>query len=187
VSLSAKLYAARLAPVLRPGEVALDVWSNRWMVGDDSGLPDTTDGPRERSDRWVTGFDWLPPFVYLNTDRFERLWFGQVGRGEAGSVAARLHPLREPQAGPGTRLWALTNQRILLSADRPVSVVAEVPLASVTRLAYRPALLLQYGRVELTFDDGSRLALLRTFLDPFTAWSLTRRLEKERPHGGLHD
>ncbi len=189
-----KLYGNDVAAVLRPGEWLIDMGPYREpLIGDESRLDRAVDelSPRMRrhveqhgtpppaSDRFVQGFDPLAGGLQVNPSRIDRWLGGPTGEGGAGSAAGRLW--RAARAHDGAPCYAVTDQRLLLLGEgRPGSgdfrIIFELPRAAVASASRRGKLLLQRGRVEVRFTDGSMKAWTPGMLFAARARSLVTAL-----------
>jgi hypothetical protein len=188
-----KLSGPYVAKVLDPGESLLAIGLYRpTLNGDDSrlALGDQELSGREqshlretgerlpRSDRFFQGIDWRG--VHVNPRRVNRLLFGLDGDGEADSTAGQMwRAARRP--AKGLRHWAVTDRRLLLlrdtfDQDHTWQVLFAVPRPAVRSARRRGKFLLQWGRVEIGFEDGSMLAFLTGFLDMGAARHLVRAI-----------
>jgi hypothetical protein len=170
-----KLYGSDVARVLAQGEGLVDVGPYREpLAGDESRLERTIDelnplarglarrrGPQPpRPDRLVEGFDPLDG-LQVNPHRLDRLLGGLSGAGSPESMAGRLW--RAARASTGGTYYAVTDRRLLLLADRrpgagDYGILFELPRSAVVSARRRGKVLLQWGRVEVSFSDGSMKA-----------------------------
>jgi hypothetical protein len=113
---------------------------------------------------------------------------GLSGAGAATSVAGRMWRAGKDQTG-GFVEWAVTDRRLLLlkgdiAVNRTYTILYEVPRSSVASAARRGKLLFQWGRVEVSFTDGSMLAWNAALLDVSAARSLVAALSGPIQPGG---
>jgi hypothetical protein len=117
----------------------------------------------------------------LNTEIFNGLLSGSAGSGAANSYAGLLWRAGKAME-PGIVHWVVTDRRFLLmrrpeaGATGPWSIGFAVPRSVVrsARRHFRP--LFGWGQVEVTFVDGSMLAVLAGMLDVGLANQLVRAL-----------
>jgi hypothetical protein len=185
-----KLWGADVtAQVLEPGETLIDMGSlHEPLNGDESrlGLEDHELSRRERkflaetghrfetSDSWLLGIDLSG--VHINQDRVHRAMSGLSGIGAPGSIAGQMW-----RAGrrDGFLEWAVTDRRLLIlrkKAGKEHTFLYAVPRSSVAGAVRRGKLLFEWGRVELSFTDGSMLAYVAGFLDIGAARKLVAAL-----------
>jgi hypothetical protein len=172
-----KAFGSDVAKVLEPGERLIAMGGYQPPhVGDTSDLERPAGEPP--SGKLIEGADWMG--VHLNPDRVNRAVGGSAGTGGAGSVAGRLW--REATNAPdGLRKWAVTDRRLLLLVDtlkKPTEfqVHFAVPRAAIRSARRRGRIFLQWGRVELTFADGSTAALTLAMFDIGAARQMTDAL-----------
>jgi hypothetical protein len=186
-----KIYGDVVAKVLEPGERLLALGTfHELLNGDDSKLEraDHELSPLQQrylrehghriptSDRFFQGVDWLG--VHVNSDRIDRALSGLCGVGAPDSIAGRMWRASKDASGVE---WAVTDRRLLLLAsdmalDTTYTIVFSVPRSSIASAARRGKLLFQWGRVEVTFTDGSMLAWNAALLDVSAARTLVAAL-----------
>lgn len=196
-----KLFGDDVAKVLQPGEQLLALGPfHEPLNGDESKLEleEHELGKFEReflrqhghrpetSDSFFQGIDWTG--VHINPDRIRRAMSGLSGAGAATSVAGRMWRAGKDQTG-GFVEWAVTDRRLLLlkgdiAVNRTYTILYEVPRSSVASAARRGKLLFQWGRVEVSFTDGSMLAWNAALLDISAARSLVAALSGPIQPGG---
>ncbi len=161
-----KAFGSDVAKVLEPGERLIAMGGYQPPhVGDTSALERPSGEPG--SGRLVEGADWTG--VQLNPDRVNRAVGGTTGTGGAESTAGQLW--REATNAPdGLRKWAVTDRRLLLLVDtlkKPTEfrIHFAVPRQAIRSARRRGRFVLQWGRVELTFADGSTVALTLAMFD----------------------
>jgi hypothetical protein len=167
------------------------------LIGDESRLERTADEadprrsergePPTRSDAFVQGFDPLRGGLQVNPRRIDRLLGGVSGAGAPGSVAGRLW--RAAKEYDGSTYYAVTERRLLLlGAARPGSgeyrSLCEVPRAQVASATRRGKILLQRGRVEVHFADGSMKAWTTAMLTAARGRSLVAALSERSTQTG---
>lgn len=170
---SAKIYAADVGPLLRPGERLLAMGAyHEPLNGDESRL--RAEPPAD--DRVLQGFDLLAGGLQINPDRVRRALSGLVGAGTPESAAGRLW-----RAGQQARHadWAATSERFLLLERAELTrgaftVAFSAERSDITRVRQTAWLPFQWARIELTFADGSTLAFNAALLD----WVAAARLRK---------
>jgi hypothetical protein len=184
-----KINGPEIAKVLEPGEQLLALGIYRGPLNpDERGL--------ERSDDELSGFEQryvqehghrLPESDKVfeagqfNTDRFNEALSGSAGTGAVDSYAGRMWRAGAAM-GPGIVHWVVTDQRFLLmrrpsaGAKGPWSIGFAIPRSAVRSARRRFKLLFGWGQVEVTFVDGSVLAILAGLLDVGLANQLIRAL-----------
>lgn len=157
------VFADNISAGLEPGEQALF-----------AGLAHYTHGHEElgREDRSVSfdplnGVQWEPAEAAA-----ERLVGGTTLVGFPGCLAQRL-------AAAATEHLVLTDQRLLAGTygDGPLRTQWQTPRTQVAEVAHRPRLL-QFGRVEVGFVDGSVVRLMLGMLSPRPARRLVAAFEQ---------
>ena len=173
-----KLNGQAVAPVLEAGErlLAMGTVHAHWS-GDTSALA-SEGGGEGGSGRLVEGVDWTG--VQYNQDRINRAISGVSGSGAAGSWGDRTWQALRAHAG--TVDWAITDRRLLFLdhqiGNPPVFTVQfAVPRAAIRSARRRSKFLFQWGRVEVTFADGSMIALVLALLDLGAAGLFLRSLD----------
>jgi hypothetical protein len=186
-----KLFGDDVAKVLEPGERLLALGAfHEPLNGDDSKLEleDHELSPLQQrflrehghrlpnSDKFIQGVDWLG--VHVNSDRIRRAFSGLSGVGSPPSIAGRMW--RASKDGSGVE-WAVTDRRLLLlksdtAVNRTYTVLFSVPRSLIASAARRGKLLFQWGRVEVSFTDGSMLAWNAALLDVSAARALVAAL-----------
>jgi hypothetical protein len=173
-----KAFGSDVAKVLEPGERLIAMGGYQPPhVGDTSDL-ERPSGEPAGPDRLVEGVDWTG--VQLNPDRVNRAVGGTTGTGGSGSIAGQLW--REATNAPaGLRKWAVTDRRLLLLVDtlrKPTEfrIHFAVPRPAIRSARRRGRFFLQWGRVELTFADGSTVALTLAMFDVGAARQMTDAL-----------
>ena len=159
-----RVYGTEVGALLLPGETVLDLGPYREPPGDASRLertPGESGAGIAAADRLVTGFDPLAGGVQTDPRRIDWFLAGSKGSGAPGSAAGQLW---RAAAGRGeTYFVAVTNRRLLLlaargvGAQRPFRIAWERPCSAIAG-ATRRGRLLQAGRVEVAFTDGSTKA-----------------------------
>ncbi|MCU7722774.1 hypothetical protein ODJ79_03515 [Actinoplanes sp. KI2] len=120
----------------------------------------------------IAGVDWTG----LRYGR-DRLRSGPPATGSWGRRTQRVLQAREVTSLD----WAVTDRRLLLLDNDRVSPPHFRPLMAVPRAAIRSVrrrgrLFLQWGRVEVTFTDGSMVALVLAMVDVSAAAHFLRAL-----------
>ncbi|WP_159079566.1 hypothetical protein [Plantactinospora sp. BC1] len=169
-----KVYGSDVARLFASGERLVDMGGYREpLIGDESRLGRTPEemGARARrveerspgamqSEKFVQGFDPFAGGLQTNPDRIDRFLGGLSGEGGPGSAAGRLW--RAAKGYGGIAYYAVTDRRLLLVGNNPgadtFDLLFEVPLAQVVAATVRGKLLMQRGRVEVRFADGSMKA-----------------------------
>jgi hypothetical protein len=195
-----KLSGEAVSKVLEPGERLLALGGfHQPLSGDESRLERSDDeltsveqrflretGQRPRqSDTWFQGIDWGG--VHINSDRIQRVLSGLSGAGAVDSTAGRMWRASKSHQH-GLLKWAVTDQRLLLLLDKignPPSfeIHFSVDRTLIRSVRRRGKLLFQWGRVEVTFVDGSMIAFLAALLDVGAARQLVRALSDTRRSG----
>jgi hypothetical protein len=187
-----KLYGSDVAKVLDRGETLVDMGSYREpLIGDESRLTRTVDelsprlrqmveehGPAPKSDKIIEGFDPLRGGVQVNPRRIDQVLGGISGEGGPESAAGRLWRAGK---GDGSRYYAVTDRRLLLLAQAAIgsgeyTIVFDLPRTAVASARRRGKLMLQRGRVEVRFTDGSMKAWTTGLLSTARARSLVAAL-----------
>jgi hypothetical protein len=186
---SVKVYGKDVAPVLETGErlLAMGMVHTHWS-GDTSSLESEGGNPdRPGSSRGlVEGVDWTG--VQYNQDRVNRLVAGSSGAGAADSWGGRMWSAIRARSEKANVEWAVTDRRLLLlDNDRgnppTFAVHFAVPRAVIRGARRRGKVLFQWGRVEVSFVDGSRVALVLAILDISAAKAFVRAVESGGTHG----
>jgi hypothetical protein len=170
------------------------------LIGDESRLGRTVDeltprmrrhidkhGPPPPDDKFVQGFDPLMGGVLVNYNRIDRFMGGISGEGGPESVAGRFwRAMKRPS--DGLEYIAVTGRRLLVlsmatsgeatSGDQQFRIVFEVPRSAVASARRAGKLLLQRGRVEVRFTDGSMKAFTTAMLSTARARSLVAALSE---------
>jgi hypothetical protein len=183
-----KIYGKAVAEVLEPGErlLAMGMFHPN-LGGDTSGFERTDDEARPgdgagSSGRLVEGVDWTG--VQYNKDRVDRIVGGSTGSGAVGSIAGRMwRAMRETVSGQLE--WAVTDQRLLLlqkTAHNPAEFAIHfaVRRADIGGVRRRAKILFQWGRCEVAFVDGSRLAMTISMVDIGAARNFVGALSRAR-------
>lgn len=173
-----KIDGPEIAKVLEPGEQPLALGIYRGPLNPDTrGLERTGDelSPFER--RYVQEHgERLPESGRVfeagqfNTDIFNNVMSGSAGSGAAGSYAGLLWRAGKAME-PGIVHWVVTDRRFLLMKRPPAGspgpwvIGCAVPRAAVRSARRRFKLLFGWGQVEITFVDGSMLAVLAGLVD----------------------
>jgi hypothetical protein len=106
---------------------------------------------------------------------------GSAGSGAANSYAGLIWRAGKAME-PGTVHWVVTDQRFLLmkrpatGTQGPWTIGFAVPRSAVRSARRHFKLLFGWGQVEVTFADGSMLAILAGLLDVGIANQLIRAL-----------
>jgi hypothetical protein len=163
-----KIHGPDIAKVLEPGErlVALGIYR----------------GPHHPDTRGLDpqpGQDKLFELGQFNTQIFNRLLSGSAGSGGPDSYAGTMWRAGTAM-GPGIVHWAVTDRRFLL-LRRPWTIGFALPLSAVRSARRRFQPLFGWGQVEVTFADGSMLAILAGLLDVGLANRLIRALTDRHP------
>ena len=175
-----KLYGQAVAEVLEPGErlIAMGVVHTHWS-GDTSAL-EAEGGDPDRpgsADRLVDGADWTG--VQYNQDRINRFVAGSSGIGSASSHGGRVWQTIKARAEIGNLEWAVTDRRLLLLENNEGNpptfrLHLAVPREAIRSARRRSKILFQWGRVEVTFVDGSMVAMVLAILDISAAGNFVR-------------
>jgi hypothetical protein len=190
-----KLNGPDVARLLGRNERLLDMAAySEPLIGDESRLARTVDelGPRMRdhvdkhgsvpppSNSPVAGVDPLSG-IQVNHEYIPRLMGGVAGEGAPGSMAGRMWRAVTSVKG-GALYCAVTNQRLLVVAHDLASdkfaIIFDVPRSAVQSAIRKGKLLLQRGRVELRFTDGSMKAFTTGMLSTARARSLVATLSQ---------
>ena len=178
-----KIYGAAVAEVLEPGErlLAMGVVHTHWS-GDTSALASEGGDPHRPASGQglVDGIDLTG--VQYNQDRVKGFVAGSSGSGSAGSWGDRVWQAIKARAGTGNVEWAVTDRRLLLldndEGNPPTfRLHLAVPREAIRSARRRSKILFQWGRVEVTFVDGSMVALVLALLDLSAAGNFVRALE----------
>ena len=184
-----KINGPEIAKVLAPGERLLALGIYRGPLNPDTrGLERTDDELSGFEQRYVREHGHRLPqsdktfeLGQFNTDNFNNLMSGSAGSGAAGSYAGLMWRAGRSME-PATVHWVVTDRRFLLmkrpeaGAQGLWSIGFAVP-RSVVRSARRHAkVLFGWGQVEVTFVDGSMLAILAGMLDVGIANQMVRAL-----------
>jgi hypothetical protein len=188
-----KLNGPDVARLLGRNERLLDMAAySEPLIADESRLARTVDelGPRMRAH--VDKRGWAPPpshgpiggidplsGVQVNHEYIPRLMGGVAGAGAPDSMAGRMWRAVK-KVGGGALYCAVTDQRLLvvahdLASDR-FAIVFDVPRSAVRSAIRKGKLLLQRGRIELRFTDGSMKAFTTGMLSTARARSLVATL-----------
>jgi hypothetical protein len=196
-----KLYGDEVTTqVLQPGETLIDMGPTHEPLNPDTSKLELEDhalskfhreflaehGRRlETSDSWFQGIDCSG--IHINSDRINRAMSGLRGIGAPNSIAGQMWRATRFRSGSvaGSLHWAATDRRLLMirgdiAVDRTWTVMYSVPRSSIARAARRGKLLFQWGRVELSFTDGSMLAYTPGLLDVVAAPRPRRRCAPAR-------
>ncbi|MEU8816723.1 hypothetical protein [Actinoplanes sp. NPDC048796] len=174
-----KIYGRDVAAVLEDGERLLAMGLvHAHLSGDTSELA-SEGGEPGRPAGLVDGVDWTG--VQYSQDRVNRFLGGSSGSGFAGSWGDRTWQALKARAVKGTTEWAVTDRRLLLlDSDHgnpaTFTVLFQVPRAAIHAVRRRSKILLQWGRVEVGFADGSRIAMVLALLDVGAATNFVRAL-----------
>jgi hypothetical protein len=173
---------ADVEKVLEPGERLIDLGLYQEpLIGDESRLERAEDELSPRMRRYVDkhgsppprseklfGFD-LFTGLDVNEDRVARFFGGRKGEGAVDSVAGQWW--RAAKNSPENMdhvEYGVTDRRLLLLTNRVNSneykVIFSVPRGEVASAQHRGKLLLQRGRVEVRFTDGSMVAFITGML-----------------------
>jgi hypothetical protein len=184
-----KINGPEIAKVLEPGERLLALGIYRGPLNPDTrGLERTDDELSPFEQRYVQEHGHRLPESdkvfeagQFNTDMFNEALSGSAGAGTAKSYAGLMW--RAGQAmQPGIVHWVVTDRRFLLmrrpsaGAKGPWSIGFAVPRSAVRSARRHFKLLFGWGQVEVTFVDGSMLAILAGMLDVGIANQLIRAL-----------
>ena len=184
-----KINGPEIAKVLGPGERLLALGIYRGPHNPDTrGLERTGDELSPFEQRYVQEHGHRLPEQdkvfeagQFNTEMFNNLMSGSAGSGAAGSYAGLLWRAGKAME-PGIVHWVVTDRRFLLmrrppaGAKGPWSIGFAVPRAAVRSARRHFKLLFGWGQVEVTFVDGSMLAILAGMLDVGIANQLIRAL-----------
>jgi hypothetical protein len=184
-----KIYGPEIAKVLAPGERLLALGIYRGPLNPDTrGLERTDDELSDFEQRYVQEHGHRLPESdkvfeagQFNTEIFNNLMSGSAGSGAANSYAGLIWRAGKAME-PGAVHWAVTDQRFLLmkrpatGTQGPWSIGFAVPRSAVRSARRHFRLLFGWGQVEVTFADGSKLAILAGLLDVGIANQLIRAL-----------
>jgi hypothetical protein len=184
-----KINGPEIAKVLAPGERLLALGIYRGPLNPDvRGLERTDDELSPFEQRYVQEHGHRLPQSdkvfeagQFNTEMFNQLLSGSAGSGAANSYAGLVWRAGKAMQ-PGIVHWVVTDRRLLLmrrpqaGAKGPWSIGFAVPRSAVRSARRRFRLLFGWGQVELTFVDGSMLAILAGMLDVGLANQLVRAL-----------
>jgi hypothetical protein len=186
-----KLFGDDVAKVLEPGERLLALGAfHELLNGDDSKLEleDHELSPLQQrflwehgrrlstSDKFFQGVDWGG--IHINPDRLRRAFSGLSGVGSPDSIAGRMWRASKDASGVE---WAVTDRRLLLltsdtAVNKTYTILFSVSRSLIASAARRGKLLFQWGRVEVSFTDGSMLAWNAALLDLSAARALVAAL-----------
>jgi hypothetical protein len=174
-----KMNGQAVAAALEPGErlLAMGTVHTHWS-GDTSELA-SEGGEPGGSGRLVEGADWAG--VQYNQDSVNRLIAGASGSGTSGSWADQTWQAIKAH-DVGTLDWAITDRRLLLldhKIGNPPTFTLHfaVPREAIRATRRRSKLFFQWGRVVVTFADGSTVAMVLALLDIGAAGNFVRALE----------
>lgn len=120
----------------------------------------------------------------FNTEMFNNLMSGSAGAGAANSYAGLMWRAGKAM-GPGIVHWVVTDRRFLLmqrppaGSKGPWTMGFAVPRGAVRSARRRFKILFGWGQVEVTFVDGSMLAILAGLVDVGLANQMIRALTGE--------
>ncbi len=184
-----KINGPELAKVLDPGERPLAMGIYRGPHNPDTRALDKAGGELSTFEqRYVEEHGHRLPEQdrvfeagQFNTEMFNNLMSGSAGSGAVNSYAGLMW--RAGQAlGPGIVHWVVTDRRFLLmkrpsaGAKGPWTIGFAVPREAVRGAKRHVKVLFGWGQVEVTFVDGSMLAILAGLLDTGIAKQLINAL-----------
>jgi hypothetical protein len=184
-----KINGPEIAKVLEPGERLLALGIYRGPLNPDTrGLERADDELSEFEQRHLREHgerlprsDKVFELGQFNTDMFNNLMSGTAGSGAADSYAGLMWRAGKAM-GPGIVHWAVTDRRFLLiqrppaGTSGPWTIGFAVPRAAVRSARRHFKILFGWGQVEVTFADGSMLAILAGLIDVGLANQMIRAL-----------
>jgi hypothetical protein len=187
-----KINGPEIAKVLEPGERLLALGIYRGPHNPDTrGLERTDDELSPFEQRFVQEHGHRLPESekvfeggQFNTEMFNLLLSGRAGLGGANSYAGLMWRAGKAME-PGMVEWVVTDRRLLLmkrpqiGATGPWSIGFAVPRSAVRSARRHFKLLFGWGQVEVSFVDGSMLAILAGMLDVGIANQLIRALAQQ--------
>jgi hypothetical protein len=173
-----KINGPEIAKVLEPGERLLALGIYRGPLNPDTRGLERTDDELSRFEQGyvqehghrLPESDKVFEAGQFNTDMFNRLMSGSAGAGAADSYAGLLWRAGKAM-GPGIVHWVVTDRRLLLmrrppaGSKGPWTMGFAVPRSAVRSARRHFKILFGWGQVEVTFVDGSTLAILAGLVD----------------------
>jgi hypothetical protein len=186
-----KINGPEIAKVLEPDERLLALGIYRGPLNPDTrGLERTDDELSKFEQKYMQEHGHRLPVSdkvfelgQFNTDKFNNLLSGTAGSGAANSYAGLMWRAGRAM-GPGIVHWAVTDRRFLLIQRPPAGekgpwrIGFAVPRQAVRSARRHVKILFGWGQVEVTFADGSMLAILAGLLDVGLANQMIRALNE---------